>query len=48
MEGWQYQHAALLMDGAKVRETADGVAAVVAELQERIAHEHRSQNQVDG
>ena len=39
MEGWQYQHAGLLLAGAKVRETVAGVANVIAELQEEIANE---------
>jgi hypothetical protein len=39
VEGWQYQHAGLLLSGAKVRETAAGVANVIAALQEELTHE---------
>jgi hypothetical protein len=39
VEGWQYQHAGLLLSGAKVRETVAGVANVIAALQEELTHE---------
>jgi len=37
-EGWQYQHAALALNGAQVRESVAGIEAEIKRLQEEIAN----------
>jgi hypothetical protein len=37
-EGWQYQHAALALNGAQVRESVAGIEAEIKRLQEELAN----------